>query len=236
MLKTVSETKQAVYQMLLENTGASILDSGSAYGRHWERNQKRTIEDFESDPVAWIDPEYGDTSKSLYHHLTSHLTYSAELSQAFAGFAEGYSEEGWLEIIGLWLDDLGVAGEGGDFYSDGRWNFNTYNFEYWQASQTVQGSFFGYGGREYLILQIHNGCDVRGGYTAPKVFEVGYDGRDGFIFEGERADFCCSSSECGNRLSVGPDGYELILDGESEETLDNPKQAVSCPCGGSWVA
>ena len=29
--------------MLTENTGKHMLDSGGAYGRHWERNQKKSF-------------------------------------------------------------------------------------------------------------------------------------------------------------------------------------------------
>jgi len=29
---------------------------------------------------------------------------------------------------------------------------------------------FGYAGNEYFALQVHGGCDVRGGYTAFKIF------------------------------------------------------------------
>lgn len=239
MLKTISETKQVIYGMLVSSTGAHLLDSGSAYGRHWERNQSRSIEDFEAEPEAWIDPKYGDVTKSLFHYLDHHLTYTAELSEAFDKFAVDYPEEGYLEIIELWLDSLEVPTEG-DFYSDARWGFNTYNFEYWMPSQVVQGSFFGLNGSDYLILQIHNGCDVRGGYTAPKVFELKpYEERAEFILNGESAYFGCSSVACSNRLSVDANGYEIFIEGEefdSRELLQDPKLAAQCPCSSPWIA
>ena len=40
--------KELIYKMLTENTGVHMLDSGGAYGRNWERNQVKTIEDFEN--------------------------------------------------------------------------------------------------------------------------------------------------------------------------------------------
>lgn len=33
------KTKHLIYEMLTENTGRHMLDSGGAYGRNWERNQ-----------------------------------------------------------------------------------------------------------------------------------------------------------------------------------------------------
>ena len=35
-------TRHALAEMLTENTGASILDSGGAYGRHWQTNRQVT--------------------------------------------------------------------------------------------------------------------------------------------------------------------------------------------------
>ena len=44
------ETKKIIFDMLVENTGAHFLDSGGAYGRHHERNAKKTFDDFNSEP------------------------------------------------------------------------------------------------------------------------------------------------------------------------------------------
>lgn len=238
MNKTISKAEEVIFGMLTENTGGSILDSGGAYGRHWERNQKKTLEDFRAEAAAWIDPEYGDATKSLFWHLLEYLTPDEGLNAGFSKFAEAYPDEGWMDIIELWLDKLGVPAEGGEFYSDARWSFNSYNFEYWLCSQTIQGTFFGLGGTDYLIMQVHGGCDVRGGYTAPQVFSLPtYDGKDSFIFNGERAYFICKGEDCMHRLQVGPEGYELQdEDGNTEDTLQDPKLAATAPCGTNWAA
>ena len=34
----------------------------------------------------------------------------------------------------------------------------------------IQGTWLDFNGREYLLLQIHQGCDVRGGYTDARLF------------------------------------------------------------------
>ena len=237
MQKTISKTEEVIYGMLTENTGTHFLDSGGSYGRAWQRNALKTIEDFKNEPEAWLDPEYGDVSKSLFHHLTNYLTPDEGLTAAFSKFAEDYPEEGWLEVIELWLNKLGVPEEG-ELYSEARWSFNTYNFGYWLCSQTVQGSFFGLGGKDYLIMQVHGGCDVRGGYTAPQVFELSpWDGRINFIFDGERASFICQGDDCMHRLQVGPEGYELQDEqGNTVDTYQDPKLATLAPCGTNWVA
>ena len=39
-----TETQKMLARMLTENTGRNILDSGDAYGRHWEKNQGITVD------------------------------------------------------------------------------------------------------------------------------------------------------------------------------------------------
>ena len=131
-----------------------------------------------------------------------------------------------------------MPGEGGDFYSESRSTFNTYNWsDDWLADQTLQGTSFGMGDRDYLILQVHGGADVRGGYTKPQVFEL-LEGMDGFIMSGGDAYFRCSSEGCNNRLSMRG-YYELELEtseyGGTCETFNNIEEVKACPCGGSWI-
>lgn len=226
------KTEAVIYGMLTENTGTHFLDSGGTNGRLWQRNQQLTLDDFKKQPDATIDPEWGDVEKSLYHHLNSYLTFDEPLNAHFEAFAKGLPDEGWLEVIELWLDSLGVDPEGGDFYGDARWVFNSYNFEYW-LTQTIQGATFGLNGQGYLILQVHGGADVRGGYTAPKVFRLEY--KDEFILNAESAYFSCSNPECDQRLDVGPDGYWLCDEyGNQVERYPNERDIAKCTCGATW--
>jgi hypothetical protein len=233
-MKTITNnTEAAIYAMLTENTGGSILDSGGAYGRNWERNQKKTLEDFKNGPAAWLEPKYGIVSKSLFWHLVEHLTIDEPLTAHFDKFAELDPDAGYYELMDLWLDELGIAKEG-DFYGP-RWSFNTYNFDRWLPDQTIQGAFFGLNGKDYLIMQVHGGCDVRGGYTKPRVFSLGYEGREGFIFEAESANFSCTNEECGNWLNIR--GYEVEVCDEYGNTIDTPEgieDIAGCECGGTW--
>jgi hypothetical protein len=66
--------KKLIYKMLTENTGAHMLDSGGVYGRNWERNQVKTIEDFENEPeeVYTYSKRWNELSRtvSVYHYLS----------------------------------------------------------------------------------------------------------------------------------------------------------------------
>jgi hypothetical protein len=236
-MKTTTEatkTQQVIFDMLTENTGSHFLDSGGDDGRMWQRNAKKTLDDFRNEPYATIDPKYGDSSLSLFHYMNEYLVYDEGLTGGFEEFAKGYPEEPWLSIIQEWLDASGVAPEG-EFYSDARWNFNTYNFDMWWVNQTLQGSFFGMWGKTYLIVQVHGGADVRGGYTAPKVFQVkGYYDKDEFVLNAADISFTCS--KCESVLSIT--GYEANFrnaDGE-ERWMNNSDAMPICECGGEWVA
>jgi len=75
-------------------------------------------------------------------------------------------DDNWYSLMGEWCDNHKII--------NGAYNvrgFNSYNDEC-LLSQIIQGDFFEYEDSTYLMLQIHGGCDVRGGYTAPKIFSV----------------------------------------------------------------
>ena len=235
-MQTITDNTEAViYGMLTENTGTHFLDSGGSNGRAWQRNAMKTLEDFKNEPEAYFEGgEYPEVGKSTFWHLVNNLEHDAGLTAAYHEFAKAYEDEGWLEINELWLDKLGIEEEG-EFYSDARFTFNTYNFsDYWLVDQTLLGTAFGMGGSEYVILQVHGGADVRGGYTRPQVFRM-MNGKDGFILDGEAAYFCCSAEDCNNRLSVRG-YYELELENdESTEDFKDLEEVKACPCGGSWI-
>jgi len=171
-----TETDKLVYEMLTENTGSHMLDSGGAYGRHWERNQKRTIEDFSNEEeenieeISWIDKddkthiEYQRTV-SVFHFLSdlelddicNEFNRLNTLCSDWEGFHYGVSEDA--------SDYLKSIGE-----VEMKHPFNTYN-EDSDLSQILQGAWVKLDGEQYLLLQIHNGCDARGGYTDAKLFK-----------------------------------------------------------------
>lgn len=165
------ETTAAIIAgMLTENTGRHMLDSGGSSGRAWQRNAGMTVADFEARPAVYFDADYNALELDLFHFLTERLIYVPTLTADWAAFDAARPDSTWGDTLDEWLDGLGVPEEGGDFYSDGRWGFNSYNFDGDLLNGTIQGVKFGYDGNEYLALQVHGGADVRGGYTAYKIF------------------------------------------------------------------
>ena len=159
-------TKELIFSMLIENTGSHFLDSGGAYGRAWERNQGKTIEDFEREPeerIVWTG-DYLERTVSVFHYLSQLET--DDLCDEFNSMPckdwdcealYGVSETQWN-----WLNELG------DLKVEH--TFNTYNGDS-DLSQILQGSWLTINDEQYLLLQIHGGCDARGGYTDAKLFK-----------------------------------------------------------------
>lgn len=182
----VPSTEQVLVEMLTENTGAHFLDSGGAYGRNWERNQGIN---FDERPAFRVEANarWNELSVTMdvYHFLVEAVEFDPEMDALFTEFAElpENSEKHWLELMEefpSWVVD-----ECQDFCEE---NFlgnkpafattNTYNGED-ALSQTLQYTSFGFNGdpfEEYVLLQIHGGCDVRGGYTRPRVFRSDSNG------------------------------------------------------------
>jgi len=172
--------EQTIAAMLTENTGTHMLDSGGANGRAWQRNIGKTVDDFRAMPSATAEiyvREYnGETVAEIlpcvnvFHLLTGGALELDELCHEFnampvddlKGGFYGVSIDGaeWLALHGF-----GLSGE----------TFNTYN---WASnhSQVLQGTELTrdseWGEEKYLLLQIHGGADVRGGYTDAKLFKL----------------------------------------------------------------
>lgn len=155
-----------ILNMLKENTGRHFLDSGGAYGRHWERNQKR---DITKDPPCHVDYYDGnaEVSFSLYHFLISHLEYDEvcdKLTQEFIEMSNTKENEDkdWYDLMHDWIKAKGFEFKGED---------NSYNHDT-LLDQDIAFRLFDDEENNYILLQIHGGCDVRGGYTAPKIFRL----------------------------------------------------------------
>lgn len=168
------KTENLIYKMLTENTGSHMLDSGGAYGRNWQRNQKMKIQDFKKRPPAVLElsmRDNGDIDTSicvdLFHKLNKISTldnwcekFNRIKTDKWDGekyYGTSAKQEQWLERNNFTDNEKGGDG------------FNTYNFEN-NFSQVLQGNFLRHDMDYYVLLQIHGGCDVRGGYTDAKLF------------------------------------------------------------------
>jgi len=148
--------QQIITELLKENTGVHILDSGGQNGRFWQRNQSK---DFALEKRVTLDDNFFIVS--LYHYLCDCLTtddFCTEINNVIEK-----SEWHWIADVDLDLLPEGIETDGVQY--------NTYN---WNApfSQDFQFMEFEAYGEKYVLLQVHNGADIRGGYTQVKCFKL----------------------------------------------------------------
>jgi hypothetical protein len=167
----ITETQQLVYKMLTENTGSHILDSGGAYGRHHERNAKKSIDDFFDEPAEQVTFDYGYLTRTLsvFHYL-SELELD-DVCREFNRLNDDAQDWDCDEVHGVSSKAWEYLSSLGDVEIER--SFNTYNGDS-DLSQVLQGAFVKINTDEvsHVLIQIHGGCDVRGGYTDAKLFEL----------------------------------------------------------------
>lgn len=168
-MKTQTATQKLIVKMLTENTGKHFLDSGFENGRMWQRNQGKN---FEAEPEVSAEFYEGDDtpiiSVSTYHYLSAILNLdpfalkvNAMLKRKRAKGIDAHWVGECDEILENWNEQISWSGE----------QFNTYNYKN-NLSQILQGRVFVYANTPYILLQIHGGADVRGGYTDTQCFEL----------------------------------------------------------------
>jgi len=178
-----NRTQRVLAHMMREDTGASILDSGGAYGRSWQRNLSVP---FWQKPCATVSFDTYDctigknagkvmlepyVTIDLFHFLSQKLDYDRSLTRQFRKF-RALPENRDAELIQsfpAWIAKKRGADPGREIYIE-----NTYNCDNF-LSQGIQFSVFKMDSEQYCILQIHGGCDCRGGYTAPQVFSMSHE-------------------------------------------------------------
>lgn len=173
-------TKEIILEQLQENTGRALCDSGGAYGRNFERNQRKTWEDFTANPVTLEAHVYKHGPKpelelngtiSVASWMENNLTYLPEMQAEYEAFCQRVDPDkddysmSLMEQFAKQCDPKGARNV-----------VNTYNGEC-DLSQTLQWIEFEWTDADEfdhsaVLLQVHGGCDVRGGYTEPKAYEV----------------------------------------------------------------
>jgi hypothetical protein len=180
-MRTIT-SQQVIAEMLTENTGRHILDSGDAYGRHWQKNNGRTLSEWNSEPEAWAD-SWGVTL-SVYHYLTNRLEYAPLLDEEFRSFCEANPDDSHLGLAESFATEKDSSAH----------SWNTYNGND-SLSQTLQGVTFSDGDEVFVLLQIHGGADVRGGYTTPRAFRVTVDMAEAFPYDNADYYLHCPNDE-----------------------------------------
>jgi hypothetical protein len=183
---TATETR--LFEMLTENTGVHLLDSGMSNGRHWQQNQKFTLEEWKQRQEAIVDQDGLMVSLDLFHFLNRRLTLT-EKARDLQKWFEDYVDSNMASPFSCdTLEGFADEVEPGHSHTVA----NSYNWENF-LSQDVQFVEFATDDGGFLLLQIHGGADIRGGYTAPQVFEIT---NEYWIHDCQDAELNCTNSKC----------------------------------------
>ena len=209
MRKQFNKVQKLVYSMLIENTGKHFLDSGGTDGRGWQRNGKKSILNFYNEPAEsyfYNDGyKYADLERtvSVFHYLSNlELDSICDKFNKLNKGAENWDGDFYGVSIKAQSYLYNLAQSHNVEYINMGWN--TYNGDS-DLSQTLQGGNFTIDGDEYVLIQIHNGADVRGGYTDAKLFKV----TDSFYYIREYMDKYELLDELEYITVIGNDGNEV---------------------------
>lgn len=167
----MKSVEQTIFEMLTENTGSHMLDSGGGNGRHWQRNSNKTIEDFENEPQEKFHVCKSDGSLSrtvsVFHYLSGLET--DEICEQFNNI--NTESDNWDCPFMYGVSDKASKWLHNNFDIVHGDTLNTYNWDS-DLSQVLQYHYIEIDGESYYVVQIHNGADVRGGYTDARLFKA----------------------------------------------------------------
>lgn len=218
-------TEQVIAEMLTENTGTHFLDSGGIGGRHWQRNQGR---DFESEPATYLSFKYAyiEYTLNLYHFLKETLSYSPEWQRRFDWYVrrtDPNDDKNWHELKNEFAE-INKSSKFGNEVEN--WGItNSYNYDNF-LSQDIEFASFAANGKQLVILQTHNGCDARGGYSAPKLFLGGFEDYPS-IYDFDKGTIYCENTG----KTLGDLNQPFLFEGMEHEEIYHLWDFD----GGSWV-
>lgn len=232
-------TETLIHTMLTTSTGMHMLDSGGDYGRNWQRNQGKTLADFQAEPAALLDwyvkrddagkiiSAHPEVTTSVFHKLTSGIIWQDDLCREFNAMpCDDWRGDYYGTSVDQteWLDLHGFEQRRG---CDG---WNTYN---WAAnfSQTMQGHDLELNGESYVLIQIHGGADVRGGYTDAKLFRLS----DHYEHHAVVMEDCAFSAETADEY-LGLQWRGEWFNGDGGMADDDDFLAFAIACDGKPVA
>lgn len=156
---------EAIAKAFRHNTGASILDSGGAYGRHHEKPPIA-----EDRPMVTIDCYNKEVMPTIEtaHFLAETCAVDFEIQAQFEAWAalEENSDLSWFEAGKTFAENvLGLSQLARD---------NTYNNEndlsqdyVWEVYAEDDKGDWIYADDALMVCYAHTGCDARGGYAYP---------------------------------------------------------------------
>jgi len=181
-----TDTELQIHKMLCGRGPRGMCDSGGAYGyaneswrrasRHYEGDLRRlpycTVTSYCTDTPYVPGKSYLEMGAqiSAFHHLCENLHYERAMSIKY--MCHERDDLGWEEILDLYLD-FHNRHSPEEMHLERCGEYNTAN-----GDDCLDNAYLYYGfegqcsDQQYVLLQVHNGCDLRAGYGVPSIFSV----------------------------------------------------------------
>lgn len=153
------DLKKIIIDLMRENTGIHFLDSGGENGRAYQKNQAREI--IFGEPLEF-EEGYGITIP-IQDYMYAHFEID-EFCEAMNGEIQGNDTLYWIEEVYEYLSEKYEL-------TTFRELSNTFNYDN-NLSQNFAFKVIELYGEFYCLFQLHNGADIRGGYTKTRVFKI----------------------------------------------------------------
>tara|TARA_Y100000310_G_scaffold298517_1_gene332517 strand:- start:82 stop:711 length:630 start_codon:yes stop_codon:yes gene_type:complete len=200
------------------------MDSGGASGRHW---QQPAID--EKSPThyikVWGDDNYMPmiSLAAMFDDLATIDQQATRHFQLWAAMADPSDRESWLALMETYCERMIETGRWSN--SEDRANPMTDNSYNWETDFDQDFQFTAPGlYSDRLLVQFHNGADVRGGYTAPVVVDFGQFGFEELLCMDRFSLYC---NDC---YAEAEDTYRAEEDGWKFTHTDDTV-TVLCPDG-----
>jgi len=176
-MTVTTRTAQNFCELARVNTGSHMMDSGGANGRHWQQGAISETADKVTANVYDGKIEYLSVETAI--HLDEHLYIDREATERFHDWCDERdpdNHESPLALMELYaaetMPDAAITSD------------NSYNWDspYSQTFQFVAASYdeWYYDDETLMLIQMHNGADVRGGYTEAVIAKTQDGFGDGF--------------------------------------------------------
>ena len=152
-----------------ENTGSHILDSGNAYGRHWEKSP------ITKDTPALTWPARSAPRIELAHFLDDFFDVDHPQQESWVRWVCDQPEDYEKTLSDLMVDYMAAQGMH-MYYSQYTYNEDndlTQDFCYWvyhkKDCSWCDGDWMNCDEGTRVVISVHTGCDARAGFTRPVI-------------------------------------------------------------------
>jgi hypothetical protein len=216
--------KRVITRLLQQDTGRHFLDSGSAYGRHWQRNQVKTTDELIGNEVdLTIMSTYFELSRPVGRWLLEGWSFDREHTNRLweVSHRSDRKDMTWTEDLESYIEH-----RNGEI----RWNsgINTCNDSN-LLTQSVHFVPIDLPDRcgEYYALRVHQGCDLRGGYGQWVIAEMSDE-----AYNYANANLGCNNGHHWYTDDAGHHWYN----GESYRTFTDKYFKIRSNKNASWLA